>query len=487
MDKRWILLIDNYSGVEKNAVNMLSGVIAGYLNYVLPVKFLSETDSEELSDNNIIVVGNVSSNKVLSECNKKGLLDVPEKEEAYSIYVGESTFNEDAQMILIAGYDEKGILYGCMDLCYKYFGDIVNKNSNLWKTGLFDRPLDRKLNGWKTSASPAIKTRALWTWGHVIYDYRNYLSNMARLRLNEVVIWNDRMPINAKDVVDYAHSLGIKVIWGFSWGWGTLCEKILNDYNEQNLLKIKDIVFDTFENECADTGCDGIYFQSFTELVIDYIKGRYVADMVTELVNCIAGALLEKYPALHIQFGLHATSVKNHLEFLKNVDKRVHIVWEDCGSFPYDYWPENVENFEETYAFNNKLLTLRGEDEKFGAVLKGMLKLDWTRFEHFNDSYVLGERTNTFMEERLMKKNKVWKYIQGDWLNNTEYARKIISQIAEKTDDCIIEALVEDAMFEKQIAFPVAVFAELLWNPEKSSNEIISTVSKYPCVTFANI
>ena len=43
---RWILLVDNYEGISQKAVNMLSGVISGYLKYVLPVKYINNVRSE---------------------------------------------------------------------------------------------------------------------------------------------------------------------------------------------------------------------------------------------------------------------------------------------------------------------------------------------------------------------------------------------------------------------------------------------------------
>ena len=46
-----------------------------------------------------------------------------------------------------------------------------------------------------------------------MYDYRGFFENMARLKLNEIIIWNDYAPTNGREIVAYAHSLGIRVIW----------------------------------------------------------------------------------------------------------------------------------------------------------------------------------------------------------------------------------------------------------------------------------
>ena len=39
---RWILAIESYEGVQKNAVNMLSGYLSGLLSYPLPVAIYAQ-------------------------------------------------------------------------------------------------------------------------------------------------------------------------------------------------------------------------------------------------------------------------------------------------------------------------------------------------------------------------------------------------------------------------------------------------------------
>lgn len=485
MKKRWILLTDHYEGMEKKAINLLYAAVASQLPYVLPVRSIGEVSREELENSHLMLAGKAGA---IREWLKQDLLTTPEKAEGYSIYVGDSIFGNENQMIVITGYDAAGVLYGCMDFCNKYLGDVLYRGKNIWSDETYDAALEQKLNDWQISAAPAIKRRALWTWGHVIYDYRSFFENMARLRLNEVVIWNDVAPLNAKDVVDYAHSLNIKVIWGFAWGWDTACKEVLDCYNEQFIAKIKKQVLETYEKEYSQTGADGIYFQTFTEHSIDAVDGKSIAEIVTALVNDIAAGLFEKHPDLHIQFGLHATSVRNQLEHLKKVDPKIHIVWEDCGSFPYEYYADRIENFEETLAFTETTLTLRGENEKWGAVLKGTLKLDWRKFEHFSAPYILGERTNHFIQQRQLNKDRIWKLQQAGWLKNADYLRRIIESVEKYgKSDAVVQALVEDAMFENQIPFPTALYAEMLWTPGRDTAEMIEQVSKYPCVNFSNI
>ena len=487
MNRSWVVVVDNYDGLSKKGIELVVGIISGYLSYVLPVKNVAQISEKELEEHDVILLGKYGNNPFLNICEKKEYIKNPKEEEGYSIFVGKNVFNSERQMIVVSGYDEKGLMYGCVDFCNKYCGTIAYERGYLYGENYFNEPFNVEMPKWSISSAPAIKRRAIWTWGHVIYDYKKFFENMLKLRMNEVVIWNDCVPINANDVVAYAHSLGIKVIWGFAWGWTTKCESFAEMLTNEKITEIKQNILHTYESQYENVGGDGIYFQSFTELNKDTVGGKCIAEIVTELVNEVSDILLAKNPYLHIQFGLHATSVKTHLEILKKVDKRISIVWEDCGAFPYAYNPNQIENFDETLSFTEKLLTLRKKDEMFGAVMKGMLNLDWQSFRHFSDSYILGAHTYSFMQERQHKKNKAWKIVQSAWLKNAKYAQKMLSVIAQQGINPIVEVLVEDAMFENQLPFVTALFAEMLWNPNMDINETISVVASYPCVTFANI
>lgn len=481
MERRWMIIASRYEGLLRRGTDMLYGEIADYFGYVLPVKHERDVTAQELAENNIIVIGDVQS-AIVREYISAGKIDIPEDTQGYGIFVGESIYSCEGQSAVVAGRTEAGVLYGCADFCARYLGDFMWRGKDIWARRTLETPFCLRINPWSISEAPAIKERAIWTWGHVIYDYRGFFENMARLRLNCAVIWNDVAPINAKEVVEYAHSFGIKVIWGFSWGWGIKCAEILENHSAEALEALKTHVIGVYESEYKDTGCDGIYFQSFTELSSQSVNGVCVAEAVTELVNDIAGALLEKYPSLDIQFGLHATSVRENLGDIARVDSRVRIVWENCGSFPYSYYPDDTEEAAETLKFTENLLSLRGESERFGAVLKGMLKLDWSEFEHFSAPYILGERSKRYIAERTAKKERIWKIQTAGWIKNAEHVRKIAELIAESGRDTVVQALVEDAMLESEIALPVAIYAQMMWDPHTPTEEAVNVAAKHPCV-----
>ena len=483
---RWILLVDNYEGITKNAVNMLVSYFAGKLSYVLNAKKIEDAEPCDFENNDIVVVAK-NDNKIVRDCNQRGLFNIPSQKEGYAVFVGKSIYNEQNQMIVISASAENGILYGCSDFLGNYCGEkLLDKNGDNCADRFYEAVFEKNLPPYCVSSFPKLETRAIWTWGHVIYDYRSFFENMAKLRLNEVVIWNDCLPLNAADVTEFAHSFGIKVIWGFAWGWDNTAHEMHKNMESESLKKIRDSVVNIYKSQYQNCGCDGIYFQSFTEMNEDFINGKCIAEIVTDLVNETANELYKITPDLHIQFGLHATSVKKHLDFLKRVDERIYIVWEDCGAYPFDYRADKIEGFDETYKLTEKLVSLRGEKERFGAVLKGLLKLDWSRFEHIKGSFILGERSREFIKERAEMKNRIWRGVQANWLKNAEYYRKTVSLISKNQNAPIIEALVEDSMFENEIMFPVALYSEILWNPEEQIGDIISRVAMNPFVKFAN-
>lgn len=229
-----------------------------------------------------------------------------------------------------------------------------------------------------------------------------------------------------------------------------------------------------------------MYFQSFTEVNEEYIGGRLVAEAVTELVNETAALFFEKYPNMELQFGLHADSVRERLEYIRRVDPRIRIVWENCGSFPFSYIPKDVEAFDETCEFVRKIERLRGGEERFGVVTKAFTKLDWGAFEHLQGPQYIGVSSEWMKRNREERKRKFWKYIQAYWLAYADKAQEMVRLMQkEKQGDLYITALVEDGMFETQIIYPVALYAEMLWNPDADFKETLSKVALRDYVEFA--
>lgn len=458
---------DNSTNLQKRALEKLSKTLHDAIGVYPPCEKYSENTAIE--DNCInIYLGTKLNNNYIAQ-NSKSTLTNPE---SYYIKV-------DLTSAIIEGYDDAGALYGVIDFYnqymvkYNYYGpDETAENF------LTARPT---MAEFEYSSSPSIKERGLWSWGHVIYDYKGYLDNMMQLKFNSVIIWNDYVPLNAKEIVEYAHARNIKVVWGFSWLWDTDC-KIFDMVNTKE--KSQEI-FEKYESEYAHLNGDGIYFQTFTELKEESVNGVLIADAATKFVNETASLFFNKYPSLRLQFGLHATSVKDRLEFIKKVDNRIEIIWEDCGSMPYTYYPQDVSNFSETKRFTEEIALLRGEDDKFGVVTKGLTYLNWPTFKHQVGSQMIGESDKNFIVDRFNKKIPFLKYIQAYWLTSADNVYEIVKTIKDnKSGNASVYALVEDGIFDSNVYYPVALYSEMLWDTNSDIKTLQNQVALRDYVKF---
>ncbi len=475
------IIYGKYSGVEKKAVEFVSEIVSNYVSYAVTATEAEYVTDEELNDFNIILVGTPHSNCLIKKMSSKGIFKESDEKEGYSIKVMQSIYNPDAQMIIISGFDEKGAMYGAVDFGAYYIPYAENTHDH----GRYFRELfsEEKMPDYERISAPSIKQRGLWTWGHVVYDYRKYIENMARLKMNTLIVWNDFLPLNISDVIDVAHSYGIKIYLGFSWGWDEArpaYEKNGKDFDisdESVIEQLKNGIVEKYKRDYSNLEIDGIYFQSFTETKREEINGTVIAECVVNLVNSTANELYKISPDLELQFGLHASSVKEKLEYIKKTDERIMIVWEDCGAFPYAYEPNRVDDFDETYQLTAEIAFLRGIKENFGVVTKGLVCLDWISFEHQKGPFVMGEHSREFIKKRTNEKEKLWKYVEAYWLENAEYAYEMVRHLDHVNDNTMITALVEDGMFEENIWLPVALFGEMMWDCNKSKEKLLREVA----------
>ena len=113
-------------------------------------------------------------------------------------------------------------------------------------------------------------------------------------------------------------------------------------------------------------------------------------------------------------------------------------------------------------------------------------KLNWSEFHHLPGPQYIGVSSDWMARNRIERKHKVWKYIQAYWLAYADKAYEMIGLMQrEKQGDLYITALVEDGMFEKQIMYPVALYAEMLWNPQADFKNMLSDVALRSYVEFA--
>jgi hypothetical protein len=377
--------------------------------------------------------------------------------------------------VVIGGADASGTLYGVTHFNKKLAGLPPGDPKKIRQT------LDNLVE-FNAQESPTIENRGIWSWGYVIYDYRRFIDNLARLRMNRLLFWNDIPPINCHSIIDYAHARGVKVVLGFSWGWGI---GDLDPNSREDRQLIKDEVICRVDQFYGHLGMDAIYFQTFTETSEKVIGGNLLAVLARDWVNDIAGAILARHPDLRIEWGLHATSILENYKCLESLDPRVVIVWEDAGVVPYAYdpithsrsasFPASLNSPEATVEFSTKLATFRANRE-FAMVAKGWTNLRWGVEIGPDGPFILGERAPDFIRNRLHERQPRWDYVNSLWLENYPEALRFFQAIlATSPSRMTVLGLIEDGIFEEKFQVSVALFAEMIWNPRRSAQEILES------------
>ena len=469
-DIRCRIVYGCYEGVQKTAVEMLYGMIAPYVPYVLTATPADETNLADTGDL-LILIGTCGNNAHIRSLRDAGCFEAEDRREGYSIAVIASPWHEGRRIAVLQGADDAGTLYAAADFeCY-YIRHVLQYDGYHYNRR--HRPFIDEALPFARRSAPAIEHRGLWSWGHVIYDYRGYIENMSRCKLNTLILWNDFAPLNAADIVAYAHLHAVKIIWGFSWSWGE--EVVPSDAAERQ--KWAERVLQTYEQQYAPLGGDGIYFQTFTETGDTSIDGRSIAELAVDWVSGISRALYARYPDLWVQFGLHATSIQEAYAHFSRIDPRMSIVWEDAGGFPYQYDPRNTGDIDQTLAYTQQLLALRGAEERFGAVLKGFTVLNWKDFEHQKGPFVLGCLSRSATGRLADEKQFYWRYAAPYWINQADAMRRFATCVAEaKVRDRLVMALVEDGVWEHGIHVSAALYAALLWNPDEPIDGLLEVI-----------
>ncbi len=472
--QNWKVVYANYCGMEKKAIELISAEAGKYICRDKGVYALHVLPCEKFGckiDGNVIAIGIYGENEFAQQLIQRD--EIPEN--GYVVKAADNPVNPDWKVIVITAHDARNLFYGAVDFADDYLPSAAPVAGGL-RTPC--EIFDHKLPDYYKKSCSKVKTRSIFTWGHPINNYQKYIENIARLKINQLIVWNDFIPLNAKDIVDCAHEYGIELMWGFPWGWDTDCRKI--DF--ERLDELRESIVRIFRENYDGAG-DGIYFQSFTEHGDRYIGGVLIAEAVTNFVNRTAADIFAINPDLHIQFGLHATSVKNDIEFLESLDKRIEIIWEDCGTFPYHYLPvaPDEKEFKATLDFTEKIIGLRNYG-RTGLVYKGMMTMDWTKFVHQSGPYIMGKAADELIEEDVEMLKPIWKYFQAEWIQNGKYVWEFTRKVNEfggsNVNLCIAGAL------DGGIWYPQALCAELMWNSDAPYEEIVGRVAKRPCVTM---
>ncbi len=474
----WKIVYTAYEGIVQKAVNLISREVGAHLIreegvyrlHILPC----EREGAEYP-NNAFFIGRYEDSPTMQHYIEPA--EVPQN--GFLVKIIQNPNHTDGRLVFLTAHDDCEVFYAAVSFLDDYIpAHAPTHGSNRMPDLIFDQPLPEA----SYTEVPEHKTRSVFTWGHSINDYRAYIDNMARLKLNELILWNDYIPLNIHEILSYAHAYGIKVVLGYSWGWqeiGRGSKRISTD----SIAKIKKSVVEEYRNHYSKIPSDGIYFQSFTEQDDDHLDGRLIADVVTDMVNEIATELWNITPSLRLIFGLHATSVCNHLEQIARVNPRIEILWEDCGEFPYAYrsFVADETDYQKTLDFTKQLLHLRG-GVGVGLVFKGVMMLDWEKFVNQTGPYVMGENAASVAEHDRRIRSTAWREYSADWLQSGTRVAEMLAFIhAHRIGDvnlCIA------GTFDGGIYLPQALCAQLFRCPDPNYPETLSRVLRRPCITL---
>ncbi len=175
----------------------------------------------------------------------------------------------------------------------------------------------------------------MWTWGGRVYNWTRYLDNMRATGMDTVVLWHYHAPARAAQIQDYARSLGIALIWGFNWSWGSpVCMN-----SEEDIAYWREEVLKLIETEYAPLNPDGVCFQvGGTEtgctcrLDCDVCREGYkegIGPIYVKFAGALMDAVQAKYPDLYICANLHLGGVHKSFEAVKAFNPSINMMWED--------------------------------------------------------------------------------------------------------------------------------------------------------------
>lgn len=473
----WKILYSRFEGPERRAVELLNREVgrrvirkAGTNQlHVLPCE---AEKAQEKIDGNVIVVGTRSESPIAARFVEAA--EIPAG--GYAVKVVADPGNEEARIVVITAEDPERLADGAVAFIDDYPARHVPIHGGLqYPDRIFDFDLPPDL----LASAPGFKARSVFAWGHTLNDYRSYLRDLARLRMNRLILWNDVVPLNIADIIRTAHAYGIEVFAGFAWGWIDGCAQI-QDIGPKMLADLQASVIRNYEENYRDAGYDGVYFQSFTERADDTIGGRQIAGTVTDFVNATAAELLALHPALKIEFGLHAQSVWKHLGQLARVDPRVEILWEDCGAFPYSYLPvvKDEAAYLEAERFTDRLIDLR-PGAPLGLAFKGLATIDWWGgFVTQRGRFLLGENVPEMTAHDRALRDDAWRTFSAQWVRYGRYALRLARHVHERTGDSTHLCMV--GLLDGGRWLPEALCAEIFWSPLDEWDDLLERVMKRP-------
>jgi hypothetical protein len=475
----WKIVFSSAEGPQGRALEVLTERIGFHLlrerHLAIPLVLPLEQDGGEpvKGKRDMIVIGRVQENATL----RKYLGKDAEKIVPKNGYVIRTLHDGKRNVVLLAGDTPEAVLWAAFDFLDvqvpmmegalaaprgRYPGTFFRANKR--DLAKFDKDKEKRIPIRTIVSAPQTPIRSVFSWGHEIDDYKATFREMARARFNRIIIWNNQRVINARDIIEEAHSWGIKVYWGFAWGWSLHCDKA----DIHNLKKMSDGIIDEWHRIWKPMGGDGIYFQSFTETDKQELAGRSIAEAVVELVNMTAKRIRAEAPETDIVFGLHSNSIKKPgaTDFIAKTDPSIEILWENCGGFPF--WDGEGKTGGPNNKFCEKILAL---NPSVGLCWKAQLYLDWKNWVEPAGPFMLGcAGRKLWQHHQSIMAPMHWQF-DNDWLQNGKFAWESIRRLRAYKNPPKEFNIVPYA--NPPFNFSMFCTAELFWNSDDPWDKIM--------------
>ena len=105
--------------VEEFALNELQRTLQRFVPYVIEIHQAAEPLNH---DANHILIGTLTNHPFIDDLSKKGLFEAPTRSEGYSSVCIRSPWNPERKLVVIAGTDAAGVLYGVIDFNKRLIG-----------------------------------------------------------------------------------------------------------------------------------------------------------------------------------------------------------------------------------------------------------------------------------------------------------------------------------------------------------------------------
>ncbi|MHB9131789.1 MAG: hypothetical protein ACYDBB_11960 [Armatimonadota bacterium] len=444
---------EDTAGIEGYTSRELRRVFCEHLHIELPAYTPVTVGDHGPIDSDMIVLGTCDNNPVLRQLLQEGLLPEPTQAQGYAIRCGPHPADARRKLLAIAGADPAGALYALRDIEHYHLASFRNDGGRLVM-----EPFER-------AEYPRIEYRGHWVWGCNMPDKPAWIENMSRWKLNELIHWDNYPPERAREYVDFAHERGVRVVWGFGWGWVPewnytlpaefdrgqgdgveMCSS--NPFNREFLRRE---ILRKVREEYAPTGCDGIYFQAFTECPkcqCPRCADRTMGELMLDFVNPIVDDLQREFPHLWISCGIHHDF--GDFSYLKSLDPRCNVLWENCEAGT----------------------SVRGEDEDFGYLYKSI------PYGHGYSATCPADPSYTEASlQEWMAGNAHLYTLNGGWKTHCQYlefmqnwGRRFLGKRSTQKHAGVVA---DHAVFCRRTPFPHVALAEAQWNPERDTEATV--------------